>query len=72
MVHARTERIGSWTFTLLSQSPYGGTADSFIGEQTVERLNVNYFSTFAEDLAQQSQLRVDILTSGPGSPNHRR
>ncbi|PYL10662.1 MAG: hypothetical protein DME33_00060, partial [Verrucomicrobia bacterium] len=69
MVHARTERIGSWDINaaLIDHvRRHGGLA---IGEQTAERLKLELASaTLPDDLAQQITIKGrDILTSRPGA-----
>src|SRR5260370_21232261 len=69
MVHARTERIGSWDITAAIINHMRRHRGLVIGEQTAERLNLALTSaTLPDDLAQQITIKGrDILTGGPAA-----
>jgi rod shape-determining protein MreB len=69
MVHARTERIGSWDINAAIIDHVRRHRGLVIGEQTAERLKVELASaTLPEDLAQQITIKgLDILSSSPGA-----
>src|SRR6266850_1439317 len=69
MVHARTERIGSWDITAAIINHVRRHRGLVIGEQTAERLKLELASaTLPEDLAQEITIKGrDILNSGPGA-----
>src|SRR6266852_5185478 len=69
MVHARTERIGSWDINAAIIDHVRRHRGLVIGEQTAERLKLELASaTLPEDLAQQITIKgLDILNSSPGA-----
>src|SRR5437016_9377949 len=69
MVHARTERIGSWDINAAIINHVRRHRGLVIGEQTAERLKLELASaTLPDDLAQQITIKGrDILTSSPGA-----
>jgi rod shape-determining protein MreB and related proteins len=69
MVHARTERIGSWDINAAIIDHVRRHRGLVIGEQTAERLKLELASaTLPDDLAQQITIKGrDILTSSPGA-----
>src|SRR6266850_1227032 len=69
MVHARTERIGSWDINAALIDHVRRHGGLVIGEQTAERLKLELASaTLPEALAQQITVKGrDILTSSPGA-----
>src|SRR6266849_4720533 len=69
MVHARTERIGSWDINAAIIAHVRRHRGLVIGEQTAERLKLELASaTLPDDVAQQITIKGrDILTSSPGA-----
>src|SRR6266403_5931172 len=69
MVHARTERIGSWDINAALIDHVRRHRGLVIGEQTAERLKLELASaTLPDDLAQQITIKGrDVLTSSPGA-----
>jgi len=69
MVHAQTERIGSWDINAAIIDHVRRHRGLVIGEQTAERLKLELASaTLPEDLAQQITIKGrDILNSSPGA-----
>jgi rod shape-determining protein MreB len=69
MVHARTERIGSWDINKALIDHVRRHRGLVIGEQTAERLKLELASaTLPADLGQQITIKGrDILTSSPGA-----
>jgi len=68
MVHARTERIGSWDINAALIDHVRRHRGLVIGEQTAERLKRELASaTLPDDLAQQITIKGrDVLSSSPG------
>ncbi len=68
MVHALTERIGSWDLNKPLIDHVRRHRGLVIGEQTAERPKLELASaTLPDDLAQQITIKGrDILTSSPG------
>lgn len=69
MVHARTERIGSWDINAAIIDHVRRHRGLVIGRRTAERLKLELASaTLPDDLAQQITIKGrDILTGGPGA-----
>jgi rod shape-determining protein MreB and related proteins len=69
MVHARTERIGSWDINAALIDHVRRHRGLVIGEQTAERLKLELVSaTVPDDLAQQITIKGrGILSSSPGA-----
>jgi len=69
MVHARTERIGSWDINAALIDHVRRHRGLVIGEQTAERLKRELASaTLPDDLAQQITIKGrDVLSSSPGA-----
>jgi rod shape-determining protein MreB and related proteins len=69
MVHARTERIGSWDINAAFIDHVRRHRGLVIGEQTAERLKLELASaTLPDNLAQQITIKGrDVLTSSPGA-----
>ncbi|PYS71379.1 MAG: rod shape-determining protein [Acidobacteria bacterium] len=69
MVHARTERIGSWDINAAIINHVRRHRGLVIGEQTAERLKLELASaTLPDDLGQQITIKGrDVLTSSPGA-----
>jgi rod shape-determining protein MreB len=69
MVHARTERIGSWDINAALIDHVRRHGGLVIGEQTAERLKLELASaTLPDNLAQQITIKGrDVLSSSPGA-----
>src|SRR4029079_17351852 len=69
IIHARTERIGSWNINTALIDHVRRHRGLVIGEKTAERLKLELASaTLPDDLTQQITIKGrDVLTSSPGA-----